>query len=98
MTQYELERGNELADKMEMISMSIDHLERALNHNERRTKKFFLESIGKGKGIKIVGDSVAFGGYLPADRELLELILNHYKNKLAEANDEFERLGKGGAE
>lgn len=97
MTQYELERGNELADRMETLSMNIDHLERALNHNERRTKKFSLRSFGK-KEIKISGDCVSFGGYMSADREMLELILNHCKNKLAEANAEFERLGKGGTE
>lgn len=98
MTRYELERGNELADEMETLSMNIDHLERALNYNERSTKKFWLESIGKGKGIKISGDSVAFAGYLSADRELLEFILNHYKNKMTELNAEFERLGKESAE
>lgn len=96
MTLQELERGNELAYEIEKTSKSICHLERALNHNERRTKKFFLESIGKGKGIKISGDSVAFDGYMLADRELLELILNHYKNKLVEVKAELERLGEGG--
>lgn len=95
MTLKELERGKDLLDEIEKLSMNIDHLERALNYNERSIKKFSFRSIGQ-KEIKISGDCVSFGGCMSVDRGMLELILNYCKNKLAEVNAEFERLGKDG--
>lgn len=95
MTQYELQRGNELAEKINTISENIALLDDALWSNEKKTRRFFFSCREKNK-IHIDGGCISFGGQLKVDRECMELIRNYFQNKLAEANAEFENIGKGG--
>ena len=99
MTQYELQRGNELTEKIKEISDNISLLEYALGRESLsgKLKRFLFESVNKNE-IRIGGGCVCFGGTLKVDRECMELIHNYYKNKLAEAQAEFESIGKGGEE
>lgn len=97
MTQYDLQRGNELAEKIKEIVNNISLLDYALNkekYNEK-LKRFSLSWFGKNK-IHIDSNDISFGGYLRVDRECMELIKGYYKNKLEELNAEFESIGKGG--
>lgn len=95
MTQYDLQRGNELAEKINTISENIALLDDALGSNEKKTKRFFFSCRGKNK-IHIDGGCISFGGQLEVDRECMELIQNYFQNKLTEANAELENIGKGG--
>jgi hypothetical protein len=95
MTKQDLERGNKLAEKMQELYDNISLLENALTIKERTIGRFAFSCREKNK-IHIDGGAISFGGYLTVDRECMELILNFYKTKLAEANAEFESIGKGG--
>jgi hypothetical protein len=89
----DLQRGNELAAKIQDISDNIALLEHALNSTGRETKRFFFSCREKNK-IHIDGGCISFGGHLKVDRECMELIRNYFQNKLTEANAELERIGK----
>lgn len=93
MTEFDLQRGNELAEKMKEISANISLLENALGTDKRTIGKFFFSCREKNK-IHISGGSISFGGYLTVDRECMDLILNYYKTKLAETKTEFENIGR----
>lgn len=95
MTLNDLQRGNELAEKINTISENIALLDDALWSNEKKTKRFFFSCREKNK-IHIDGGCISFGGQLKVDRECMELIRNYFQNKLAEANAELENIGKGG--
>ena len=95
MTQYDLQRGNELAEKINTISENIALLDDALGSNEKKTKRFSFSCRDKNK-IHIDGGCISFGGFLQVDRECMEVLRNYFQNKLAEANAEFESIGKGG--
>lgn len=102
MTQYDLQRGNELTEKIKEITDNLILLNHALNKESsersgQKIKKFFLSCIGKNE-IHIDADCISFGGKLKVDRECMELIQDYFKNKLAEAQSEFENIGKGGAD
>ena len=94
MTKQDLERGNQLMGKMEDLSKNVSLLSNALGHNCGTIERFFFACLDKNK-IKISGGFTSFGGHLTVDRECMELILNYFKNKLTEANAEFESIGKG---
>ena len=93
MTEFDLQRGNELAEKMKEISANISLLKNALGTDKRTIRKFFFSCREKNK-IHISGGSISFGGYLTVDRECMELIRGYYENKLAEAELEFENIGR----
>lgn len=95
MTEYDLQRGNELSEQMKELSSNIVLLNNALGHNCRAIKKFFFSRRGKNE-IHIDGDFTSFSGYLKVDRECMKLIRGYFENKLAEAKLEFENIGKGG--
>ena len=95
MTQNELQRGNELSEEMKELSSNIALLNHALGHNCGKIKKFSFSRIRKNE-IHIDGDFTSFCGYLRVDRECMELIRGYFQNKLAEAELEFENIGKGG--
>ena len=94
MTKQDLEQGNKLMERLNELSKNISLLNDALGHNSKTISKFFFSCKGKNK-IHIDGGFTSFGGYLTVDRECMELILNYFKNKLAETNAEFESIGKG---
>ena len=97
MTHKELQRGNELVKKIKELSDNIYLLNRALTHQERGIKKFFLRLKSKDDSKMIVdGGFTYFGDYLKVDRECLEVIRDHFERKFAEATAEFESIGKGG--
>ena len=95
MTLNDLQRGNELAAKIQDISDNIALLEDVLDSTGKETKRFFFSCREKNK-IHIDGGCISFGGQLKVDRECMELILNYFQNKLVEANAEFENIGKDG--
>ena len=97
MTEFDLQRGNELTEKMKEISANISLLENALGTGKRTIGKFFFSCREKNK-IHISGGSISFGGNLTVDRECMELLKSHFETKLNEAKKEFESIGKGGAE
>jgi hypothetical protein len=97
MTQNELKRGNELVKKIEELSTNISLLDKALTHDTRGIKRFFLSCKGKGTNeMRVEGGFNYFGDNLKLDRECMELLQEHFQRKLAEANAEFESIGKGG--
>lgn len=99
MTRYELQRGNELTEKIKELSDNISLLEYALEKESfgEKIKRFLFESVNKNE-IRIGGGCICFGGTLKVDRECMELIQDYFKNKLAEAQAEFESIGKGNTE
>ena len=97
MTLYDLQRGNELAAKINTISKNIALLDDVLDSTDKKTKRYFFSCREKNK-IHIDGGCISFGGQLEVDRECMELIRDYFQNKLMEANAEFESVGKGGAE
>lgn len=101
MTGEDLRRGKELETEMKKVTDDIYSLQHCLSaenrYNKCKYKKFKLKFWGKDK-YQVSAECVSFGGVLNADRELLELILNYYHQKLSELKAEFENLGKGDSE
>ena len=99
MTKDDLRRGNELSEKIKELSDNISLLEYALEKESLsgKIKRFLFESVNRNE-IRIGGGCICFGGTLKVDRECIELIQDYFKNKLAEAQAEFESIGKGNTE
>ena len=99
MTREDLQKGNELSEKIEVISENISLLNHILSEKHRCgiITKFFLRGDGKNK-IHISGGHISFGGCLTVDRECMELIQSYLEAKLNEAKKEFESIGKGSSE
>ena len=97
MTMYDLQRGNEIKEKIDEIKGNISLLHHVLQDTQGKKlfDKFFFWSNGKNK-VRISSYGIAFGGELKIDRECMELIQSYYENKLAEAIAELESVGKGG--
>lgn len=100
MTQFDLQRGNELTEKIKEITDNLILLDSVLEHQSsencrEKIKRFFLSCVGKNQ-IHIDAACIWFGGKLKVDRECMELLRDYFKNKLAEVQAEFESIGTGG--
>lgn len=99
MTKEDLQRGNELNEKIKILYENISLLDCALKKETwgEKIKRFAFSCRDKNK-IHIDAGGISFGGVLTVDRECMELIKNYFEKKHTEAKEEFESIGKGGAE
>ena len=95
MTNYDLQKGNELQEQIKELNQNIILLRYALHGKEETKgfKKYFLRS-SKENEIHIASNSISFGGVLKVDRECMEIIKEYFENKLCIVQAEFENLGK----
>lgn len=95
MTNYDLQKGNELQEQIKELNQNIILLRYALHGKKelKGFKKYFLR-CSKENEIHIASNSISFDGVLKVDRECMEIIKKYFENKLHTVQAEFENLGK----
>lgn len=85
--------SRELEELNENVRIIRNALRRTHGRFGNSIRRFLFTCCGKGK-ISVGGEGIAFGGYLTADRELMELLLKYYTDKRDEKLKELELVGK----